>query len=432
MILYNVKLPFEDEERLFTIEVEDGRYTRIEKQDELQHTGLLPLFELKKMTDLEGDIDAQGCVLFPSFVDIHTHMDKAFSLRSVPNQSGTLVEAIQNYSLNVQHFNKEEIQSRVMKMAVQSLMYGTTHIRTHVNFEMDRSWKLALGHLEAVLAAKRRLAPFLSIQVVPMFSNLSTRDAAEWEIINEAVEMGADGIGGAPHLSPRAKEDIETLFSLAEKYNLFLDLHVDENDDPNIDTIIDIINTKKSRGFEGQITAGHLCSLAAMQKEKAVEIIRAIKSEKINVVTLPGANMYLQGRLDQGLIRRGVTRVKELIGVGANVAAASDNVNDPFHPFGRGDLLLVGLLTSYASQLNGKEDLQNILRMVTEIPGSMFGIKHGVKVGNEAHFVILYASDNYELFASLPDGRAVYTNKKWQSLKTSSWATNDCSLKEWM
>lgn len=419
--LYNVRLLETPSTQLFHVIIKDGRYESIEKQFEspvLQGSALSQI--TVNQLDEQKIINVEGRYLLPSFIDIHTHLDKAYSLASVPNKSGTLQEAIKNYSERASQFSPSEIKERVKRAALQSLSHGTTNIRTHVNFEMDISEEIALHHLQAVLEVKNELRNVMSIQVVPMFSYLSSRSKRQLEVVEEAISYGVDGIGGAPHLSPNAEDDIDLLFQFAYKHNKFLDLHVDEQDDPAVCTIEHIIEKTIQYDFQGKVVTGHLCSLAAMDERKAQTIMEKMNKVKIGAVTLPGANMYLQGRNDKGLIRRGITRVRELIEHGVSVATASDNVNDPFHPFGRCDMLQIGLLTAYTTHLASERELHHVVKMITEIPAGFYGLEnHAVKEEAKANFVIVDGEDLYDLFAALSPSRYVFHKGQWISVTKS-------------
>ncbi|MDQ0859960.1 cytosine deaminase [Bacillus sp. V2I10] len=413
--LYNVRLPEAVPEQLFQITIKNGVYETIKKQNKSTKSEGSALSEIMMNQLSEHTVfDVEGRYLLPSFVDIHTHLDKAFSLASVPNKSGTLQEAIINYSRKASSFSTNEIKERVRRAALQSLSYGTTHVRTHVNFEMDVDENLALSQLQAVLEVREELSSLMSLQIVPMFSYLSSRPKKQLEIIEEAISYGIDGIGGAPHLSLNSKEDIDFLFQLAVKNGKFVDLHVDEQDDPNVCTIEQIIKKTQEYNYQGKVIAGHLCSLSAIEERKAASIIEGMATAKIGAVTLPGANLYLQGRGDKGIVRRGITRVKELINQGVDIATASDNVNDPFHPFGRCDLLQIGLLTAYSAHLGSENDLHHLLKMITEIPAAFYGLEnHCVQEKAKASFVLVEGLDIYQLFANLSPSRFVYHNNQW-------------------
>jgi cytosine deaminase len=264
---------------------------------------------------------------------------------------------------------------------------------------------------------KEQLKPFLDIQLVPMgaYRQFSRK---EMEAVSEAFGMGIDGIGGAPHMSDTAEEDIDFIFKMAERYGTFIDLHTDESDDPGIKTVSHIAKRTKDYGYEGRVTVGHLCSLSAMDEKTAEAAIADMCDARLGAVTLPAANMYLQGRGDRGLVRRGVTRVRELQAAGVPLAAASDNVHDPFHPFGRGDMLQIGLLTGYAAHMGSPADLRQLLRMLTEVHAQIIGLQgYGLKVGNQADFVILDARSPEQIFTMLPESR--WTFKRGRLLQVA-------------
>ncbi|HWJ77118.1 MAG TPA: amidohydrolase family protein [Niallia sp.] len=430
--LMNVSIPLLKLKNLYTVVIKNGIYTEIKAQVGYEESHF-PTFKdiWNKRESQQQIIDMEGRILLPSFVDIHTHLDKAFSLKDVPNTSGTLMEAIRNYSGKAALFSAEEIKKRVIKGALQALSYGTTRIRTHVNFEWNISNELALSHLQAVIEARDLLRPYVDLQIVPMFSDLSKKSERDMDVLKEAISYGIDGIGGAPHLSANANEDIDQLFELAVKYDKFIDLHVDEQDNPAICTIEKVIANTRKWDVQGRVTTGHLCSLSAMQEDKSKRIIEKMAMENIFAVTLPGANMYLQGREDRGLVRRGITRVREMLKHHVQIATASDNVNDPFHPFGRFDLLQIGLLTAYAAHLASEEELISVLKMITDTPASIFGNQgYGVQEGELAEFVLFDATNIYDLFANLSPTRHVYKNSSWVSSYQSEHVFGDEGISE--
>jgi cytosine deaminase len=121
--------------------------------------------------------------------------------------------------------------------------------------------------------------------------------------------------------------------------------------------------------------------------------------------------------------------VKELLAAGIQLATASDNIHDPFHPFGRGDLLQIGLVTAYAAHMGSPADIRTILRMMTFIPASILGLSgYGTNVGNEADFVIFDGTTPEELFTMLPDRRWVYRNGGWLKLAPERARWNEAAL----
>ncbi|MEW9698225.1 amidohydrolase family protein [Paenibacillus sp. SI8] len=427
MELNNVRLPMEDEGYLYQISVRGGAWTRIQRQEAYAaqpdfHT--LEEWEPQKgaMGDEIAQIDLQGKILLPGFVDAHMHLDKSFSLTSVGNSSGTLEEAVRNYSQAAPSFSKSEIKSRIIRSAMQALSFGTTHIRTHLDFNLRASREVALRTVEAALEAKEMLAPFMTLQLFPMCPYYLTD--ADVEVVEEALRMGVDGIGGAPHISATPKEDINRIFELAEKYDLPIDLHCDETDDPTMRTIEHIALRTKEEGYGGRVTVDHLCALASMTDADAHGIIGRMADAGLKAVSLPAVNLYLQGRRDTFPVRRGVTRLKEIWQTGIPIAVASDNIHDPFHPFGRGDLLQIALISSYAAHMGRPADLRTLLHMITDIPSKVLDLQHyGVSVGNPANFVIIDGQSPEELFTLMSERRWVFSQGSWvrMAAKKAEW-----------
>jgi len=426
--LVNVRLPLIHDHALFEVKITDGMYTSIVLQN-----GYMEDDDFEELhADILGKetaLDAQGRVMLPGFVDMHMHLDKAHSLPQVPNLSGTLAEAVENYASSIALFSEEEIRQRIVKTALQALANGTTAIRTHIDFNCLLEEDILFRGLQAAADARDELSPYMEIQLVPLFGSVNIHDDHIMRKVERAVELGIDAIGGCPHLASDPNEDIDALFILAKEYDLPLDLHIDESDNPDVDTIIYLAEQTIAHKMQGKVVAGHLCSLAGMDEDKVQKILTLIQDAKIGAVTLPAANLYLQGREDRGIIRRGVTRIKELQKSAIPVATASDNVHDSFHPFGKADLLQIGLLTGYVAHMGSPEEQKQLLRMITSIPAKLIGKrKYGIEEGNEANFVLLNVQSMPEIWTEIPETRFVYVQNRWVSVKETHQRLADHNL----
>ncbi|OCT13315.1 amidohydrolase [Paenibacillus pectinilyticus] len=430
--LCNVRLPLLDERELYRLSIRDGNWTHIRKQEaDAADPEVIDLeawkSEQRGPTDGIPTLDLQGKILLPGYVDAHMHLDKSFSLTTVENISGTLEEAILNYSAAAPTFSKEEIKARMMRSALQALSFGTTHIRTHLDFNLKYSRDIALRTIEAALEAREALAPYITLQLFPMcpFNFMSLDN----EAIEEALRMGVDGIGGAPHLSQTPEEDIDFIFKMAEKYDVPIDLHCDETDNPQMRTVAYVAKRTQEEGYQGRVAVDHLCALASMTDEDAGGIIDQMAEAKLKAVSLPAVNLYLQGRHDTFPVRRGVTRLKQIHERGIPIAVASDNIHDPFHPFGRGDLLQIALIGSYAAHMGRPADLRTLLRMITEAPANVLGLtSYGLTEGNAANFVILDGRSTEEIFTLLPERRWVYCQGRFVRSPGSKAEWNNTTL----
>ncbi|MFC0469880.1 amidohydrolase family protein [Halalkalibacter kiskunsagensis] len=422
MRIVNVKIPTLSQQLYYDVTIEHGKITEMHSYEKKKVGDRSFSFLL---SDHEQDDlvtwDADGRILLPGMVDAHMHLDKSHSLVVAKNQSGTLLEAIQSYTKASETFTDENVLDRMRKTALAALAHGTTTIRTHIDFNTRVNEETTFRGVRMALQLKKELAPIMEIQVFPMLPYYPYDDC-DRKKIEEMLTFGVDGVGGAPHLSELPIECIDEIFSYAKKYNLPIDLHTDESDDPTVDTVLYIAEKTIEASYQGKVVVDHLCSLAAMDEEKVNTVIAIMKEAELGAITLPAANLYLQGREDRGVVRRGITRVKELLEANVPIAIASDNVCDPFHPFGRGDLLQIAQLTGYTAHMGGKADLYSLLKMITEVPAQLVGKEpKAFVVGAEVEFVLFDAKTIESLLAELTQTRAVYRRGRWVAMtkKTS-------------
>jgi len=350
-------------------------------------------------------LDMGGRVVIPGLVDAHQHLDKTHLFPTVGNESGTLDEALAVVHLHYAACTVEEIMGRARRGLDLALAAGTTAIRSHA----DTGGPAALKGVEALLRLREAYRDRVRLQVVAMAKVLPDGTLALAELV-EAVRMGADGVGAAPWLLPRLNQTgaIDRLFEIAARAGLPLDLHADESLDPADLTLPYIAGCARALGCGGSVMVGHCCSLAVLPDTEAARVIAAVADAGVNVVTLPAVNLFLQGRGDRQPVRRGITRVSELLAAGVNVSAASDNVRDPFYPFGDADLLRLAALTCSVAHLPGPEGMQAALTMVTDAPARAIGLgdRYGLREGAWADLVVLDLTGPAgpeHVLSSLPD-----------------------------
>ncbi len=349
--------------------------------------------------------ELDGQLALPSFVDLHMHLDKAFTLELTDNASGTLQEAIVRYGELGPRLTRQSFVERALRTLRLCAAAGTTALRTHVNVGGEPGGLLAM---EALLEVRERVREWLDVQVVVLAGGLAWDERTRWAC-EEALRLGADFVGGAPALDLDPQAAVRAAFDLAMRFDRDLDLHVDESDEPTVRTLSHIADLALREGYVGRVTAGHCCSLAAMDDAAAAEIIARVAAARITVVTLPSCNLYLQGRHDRQPIRRGLTRVKELLAAGVNVAAASDNIRDPFNPFGRGDLLHIADLLAHAAHLGSPAEQAQARDAITANPRACFTgqdpslLRGGaLREGDPADLVVCATRSVGDLIAAAP------------------------------
>lgn len=339
--------------------------------------------------------DLAGRAVIPGMVDLHTHLDKTYF--NIPNQSGTLREAITVWRANKHHDMRNRIRSGMTRALNQAIRYGTTAIRTHVDIELQSD----LMALETVLELCEEFRAKIDLQGVALGG--LTRNAEANQAMEGALALGAEFVGGAPALEENPEAALRAIFQAAERSGKPIDVHIDETEDPAMRTLEHLAELTLAYGMQGKVTAGHCCSLAFMSLADAGRIIDKVAKAQINVITLPSCNLVLMGRNHQP-IPRGVTRVKELLAAGVNVCAASDNVCDPFNPLGNYDLLQIANLTAHTAHMSGSDEIATCLQMVSAHPAKAFyGSYTPIAEGSPADLVILDTECVAEIVPQLPN-----------------------------
>lgn len=339
--------------------------------------------------------DLKGKVLLPGLVETHTHLDKTYS--PAVNPSGTLVGAIEVMRQHMQQRSIDSMQRKAEQGLRQAISMGVTSIRSHI----DIATHADLAVVEALLALREQYHNRIQLQLVTLGD---TSTEAGLELTSQALALGVDMIGGAPVLTNSPETAIDNAMALAEQTGCGIDLHLDENNDPASRTLEYLADRCIEHNWQGLVCASHCCSLGFMPLPDRQRIIDKLARAGIHVITLPACNLVLISR-DEQPKPRGATPVKELLAGGVNVAAGSDNVQDPFNPFGNYDPLASAQITAQVGQMTSMEELATALLTVTSNAASAFGLEHfGIHAGTPASLVVL-DSDNYDASITAPPAR---------------------------
>ncbi|MEZ4834137.1 MAG: amidohydrolase family protein [Caldilineaceae bacterium] len=342
-------------------------------------------------------------VVLPGLVDCHTHLDKAY-LGAV-NHSGTLLEAIDVWRQEKLARGSKDVLSAARRALEQAMLNGVTALRTHVDTEVTGD----LVTVEALLSLREEMRGQIDLQLVALGLITFSDECAD--TMRTALEMGVDYVGGAPALTPDPIADLDALFALSERSGKPIDLHIDETEDPAMLTLAALAERTIAHGLQGQIAAGHCCSLAFVDEPTAARVINAVAAAQIHIVTLPLCNLVLMGRGHRP-VPRGVTRVKELLTAGVTVSAASDNVQDPFNPFGSHDLLHIAQLTAATAHMTGADELAQCLDMVTSHPAQLFGHRGRIEPGAIADLTVLDTTEPLQAITAPPLRLATFKRGK--------------------
>jgi cytosine/creatinine deaminase len=337
----------------------------------------------------------EGRLVVPGLVDIHQHLDKSRTRALINNPAGTLEGAIAAYRGIAPTITADDMIARALRTVENCSALGTVAIRTHTNIDPQTG----LRGIEAMVAMRERCRDRMHIQVVAHLTGEAPSmlvESEEW--LSAALALGADVIGGVPAYSREPLAFMELLFDTAERTGRPLDMHIDEHIDAGRVLFDALARMTRERGLAGRVVAGHSSALGAMPRDDALRTIDLLHEAGVAVVTLPAANLFLQGRSADRLVPRGLTRVGELIARGVPVAAASDNIQDAFVPTGSGDLLEIARWTLSAGHL-GINDLGQAFDMVSRIPAGLMELDAGLRVGARADLLVARSDDVESLVA---------------------------------
>jgi len=370
-----------------------------------------------KVKEIGKNLDGEGCQIVngsgmmasPLFIDPHHHLDCAF-LNEPPNLSGTLEEAIHINAQLKANRSDADVYEKACRALNLALYNGTGWVRSHT--DIDSISKLKLLH--PIVEAKEKFRRLVDVQIVAFPQLGVVADPQSVDLIQQAMQEGAEIVGGMPHAEASledAAKHIELLFRIAEKFNADIDMHVDETDDPASRTLELLAEATLKHCYQGRVTAGHCCALASYPDDYASQVIEKVAMAQINIVTNPLVNLYLQGRQDRQPVRRGITRVKQLLQAGVNVTCGSDDIANLFFPFGRMDMLEIAMIPSVVSHLPRPEEIQTAVNMPRDWAARTLNLlDYGIIPGASANLVLLAATNAQEALQLQPAQRIVFRN----------------------
>jgi cytosine/creatinine deaminase len=344
-------------------------------------------------------IEGQGRVLIPGLVESHLHLDKALIADRMPNKSGTLKEAIEVTGKLKPTFTKEDIYARATQALEMLIKNGTTYLRTHSEFDPIGGF----GGFEVIMSLKEKYKKFIDIQVVAFPQEGIFKSPGTDELMVRAMEMGADVVGAIPYNDTDANVHIDYVFELAKKYGKDIDFHQDFKDEYAGQSIKYLCEKTIKEGYEGRVSVGHMTSIAAMPDAELAPILKLMAEAQINVMALPMTDLHLGGRNDEYNVRRAVTPIRKLRNAGVNVCLASNNIRNPFTPYGNGDLMQVAMLAIPVAHLGGADDLHTVLPMITVNPAKALKIdNYGIFEGARASLVLLDTKRYQDAIIDIP------------------------------
>lgn len=348
--------------------------------------------------DAARDIALDGRLVLPGFVETHIHLDKSCISDRCQCRTGTLQEAIAQVAAAKRDFTVEDVYARGRRTLEKAIVQGTTHMRTHV--EVDP--RIGLKGFDAVSQLKRDYAFAMDIGLCVFPQEGLLNDPGCDALLVEALERGADAIGGCPYTDSDPHSQINRIFDLAREYDLDVDFHLDFDLDPGWMHLDEVCRQAVARGWGGRVAIGHVTKLSALDEDALQAVAARLADSGVALTVLPSTDLFLMGRGAPHSVPRGVAPAHRLLARGVTASLATNNVLNPFTPFGDGSLLRMANLYANIAQAGTPETLRDCFEMVTTLPAGLMNLRgYGIIEGGVADLVVLDCTSREAAVAEL-------------------------------
>ncbi|MFQ5528695.1 MAG: amidohydrolase family protein [Thermoanaerobaculia bacterium] len=343
-------------------------------------------------------IDLQGRLVAPGFVETHIHLDKSRLLDRCKSEKGTLEEAIEEVAKAKKAFTPGDVRKRAVRTLETCILQGTSHMRTHL--EVDPV--VGLRSLDGILPLvdEYRWAIDLQICIFPQEGLLNNPGTEE--LIVEGLKRGCKVVGAAPYTDSNPKGQIDRVFEMAREFDVDIDMHLDFGNTPEGMTIEHVCQLTEKYRYGGRVAVGHVTQFTTVPVRRFEEITKRLADVGVAVTVLPSTDLYLMGRHLEHNVIRGVVPVHRMLQAGVNCTLSSNNVLNPFTPFGDCSLMRMANLYANICQVGQRDDTRECFEMVTRRSAKLLNLgDYGVAVGKSADLVVLDCTDRAQAVAEL-------------------------------
>jgi cytosine deaminase len=344
------------------------------------------------------EIDLGGRLLAPGFVDTHIHLDKSCILERCRSEQGTLEEAIAQVSTAKRAFDAADVHARAARTLEKAILQGTTHMRTHV--EVDPG--IGLRGLDGVLPLvdEYRWAIDLEICVFPQEGLLNNPGTEA--LLTQALRRGCKVLGACPYTDSDPRGQIDRVFAIAREFGVDIDMHLDFDDRPEDMQIEYVCEQTQRHGWGGRVAVGHVSKLSVIAPERLAPICTRLADAGVAVTVLPATDLFLMGRRQSHAALRGVTPAHRMLAQGVNCTLSTNNVLNPFTPFGDCSLVRMANLYANVCQVGRRDDMRACFDMIGARAARLMRLaNYGVAPGNAADLVVLDCETPEQAIAEL-------------------------------
>jgi cytosine deaminase len=367
--------------------------------------------------------DAGGKLVCGGLIETHIHLDKAGIIGRCSICAGTLAEAVSETAKAKSAFTEEDVYERASLVLEKSILNGTTRLRTFVEVDPRAGYR----SLDAITRLKADYADAIEVEICAFAQEGLTNEPATEAMLETALQSGADLVGGCPYTDPQPVEHIRRIFDLGERFGVPVDFHLDFHLDPRSSDLPEIIAQTMTRTYEGRVSIGHVANLSAATSEELEALGKSLANAGIAVTALPATDLFLMGRKFDRLIPRGVAPIHRLAAYGVVTTLSTNNVLNPFTPFGDVSLMRMANLYANIAQIGAPAELAGIFGMITVMAAKLVGKgRKSLEVGAPADLVIFDACSSADAVAEIApavtgwkDGRQTFHRPLPQLLRSA-------------
>lgn len=350
--------------------------------------------------------DAGGRFVCAGLIESHIHLDKSGIMSRCTCQQGTLKEAVASTKAAKRDFTEQDVYDRARTMVERAILHGTLRMRTHV--EVDP--RIGLTSLRALRRLKQDYAWAIDLQLCVFPQEGLLDDPGCDDVLVQALGEGADLIGGAPYIDGDSHGQIARIFELAKRFDFDIDFHLDFDLDPASPDADEVCRVTDAYGWGGRVTIGHSTKLSAMKPVQFDALATRLANAGIAVTTLPATDLFLMGQDATENMPRGVAPAHRLLDRGVNCSISTNNVLNPFTPYGDCSLLRIANLFANVAQIADDPGLIECFRMITDRPATLMRQDYGIRVGAPADLVIFDATSPNQAVAELSPALTAFKN----------------------
>jgi cytosine deaminase len=331
-------------------------------------------------------LELSGRLVAPGLVETHIHLDKSAILDRCRAEKGDLGEAITEVAKAKRDFTPEDVHHRASRTLEKAILNGTTHMRTQL--EVDPG--IGLRGLEGVLPLieEYRWAIDIEICIFPQEGLLNNPGTDALMI--QALKRGGRVVGAAPYTDSDPHGQMRRIFAMAREFDIDIDMHLDFGPDPDDLDLLFVCELTEEHRYGGRVAIGHVTKLSAARPELFERAARRLADVGVALTVLPSTDLYLMGRHMDHSVMRGVTAAHALLHAGVNCSLSTNNVLNPFTPFGDCSLIRMANLYANICQVGAKRDIAECFKMITEHSARLLRVaEYGIAVGRPADLVVL-------------------------------------------